>query len=309
VQAWIEFARTAEDAETWLTARDAYAQAARYRPRDRNLLIRAANAAMSGGEPASALTLLDSAHAERDSTIGPTMALLRIRALSLLARPVEIEKIMQGGSARLDAEAMRSGHRALAWAWIRTGNLPAAKKSLAAAGGGTEEDDRVAAWISLYEGDLATARRGLRRTDEASGDVVSAMALISRTRSEKSAIVGEAFLLLSQRDTVGAARRFADAASELTDAAPFLLGTAARLFVAGRDTATAIALWSGILEKHADAPEAAEADLEWARVHRKRNEADAAISRLEHLILTYPQSALVPQARRELDIVRGRVPP
>jgi len=29
---------------------------------------------------------------------------------------------------------------------------------------------------------------------------------------------------------------------------------------------------------------------------------------LEHLILTYPRSALVPQARRKLDEARGAVP-
>jgi hypothetical protein len=32
-----------------------------------------------------------------------------------------------------------------------------------------------------------------------------------------------------------------------------------------------------------------------------------AVDRLEHLILTYPQSALVPQARRELDLARTGV--
>ena len=35
---------------------------------------------------------------------------------------------------------------------------------------------------------------------------------------------------------------------------------------------------------------------------------DGAISPLEHLILTYPESALVPQARRALDQARGAVP-
>jgi tetratricopeptide (TPR) repeat protein len=309
IQAWIDFARAAEDAETWLTARDAYAQAARHRPGDRNLLLRAASSAINGGEPSSALVLLDSLGTSRDSVIAPTVALLRIRALSLVGRPSDIEAIMNRERSHLDAEAVRSAHRALAWAWIRTGNLPRARKALEAAGVGGEEDDRVAAWIALYEGDLAAARRGLRRTDESSGDVVTAMALISRTTAERSTTVGEAFLLLSRRDTVGAAKRFLTAATELKDAAPFLLSAAARFFVAGRDTTRAIEVWSGILDKFADAPEAAEADLEWARVLRQRSDTAGAIERLEHLILTYPQSALVPQGRRELDLVRGRIPP
>ena len=33
-----------------------------------------------------------------------------------------------------------------------------------------------------------------------------------------------------------------------------------------------------------------------------------AVELLEHLILTYPESALVPQARRRLDEARGAVP-
>ena len=42
---------------------------------------------------------------------------------------------------------------------------------------------------------------------------------------------------------------------------------------------------------------------------RRRGDATAAVAHLEHLILTYPQSALVPQARRELELARGTVPP
>jgi outer membrane protein assembly factor BamD (BamD/ComL family) len=33
-----------------------------------------------------------------------------------------------------------------------------------------------------------------------------------------------------------------------------------------------------------------------------------AVNVLEHMILTYPNSALVPQARRKLDEARGAVP-
>ena len=36
--------------------------------------------------------------------------------------------------------------------------------------------------------------------------------------------------------------------------------------------------------------------------------AGEAVGILEHLILTYPQSAMVPEARRELDVARAAVP-
>jgi hypothetical protein len=40
----------------------------------------------------------------------------------------------------------------------------------------------------------------------------------------------------------------------------------------------------------------------------KRGELAAGIARLEHMILTYPLSALVPQARRELEAARRGIP-
>ncbi|MDQ4080711.1 MAG: hypothetical protein M3125_08120, partial [Gemmatimonadota bacterium] len=58
-----------------------------------------------------------------------------------------------------------------------------------------------------------------------------------------------------------------------------------------------------------DAPEAPEANLEWARALRRAGRHTDAVARLEHLILTYPDSALVPQARRELELARGAIPP
>ena len=41
----------------------------------------------------------------------------------------------------------------------------------------------------------------------------------------------------------------------------------------------------------------------------RKKDVPAAIARLEHLILTYSQSALLPQARRELDLAKKMIPP
>ena len=73
--------------------------------------------------------------------------------------------------------------------------------------------------------------------------------------------------------------------------------------------ARSVALWRRVAEEHPESPEAAEAYLEWARALMRAGDRDGARQRLEHLILTYPTSALVPQARRELDALRmGAVP-
>ena len=69
-----------------------------------------------------------------------------------------------------------------------------------------------------------------------------------------------------------------------------------------------MSLWRRVAEGYATTPEAPEAELEWARVLIKRGDTAAGVARLEHLILTFPQSALVPQARRELETARRGIP-
>ena len=91
----------------------------------------------------------------------------------------------------------------------------------------------------------------------------------------------------------------------MPDAAPFLLGLAARVASARRDDARAIGLWTRLVEQYAASPEAPEADLEWARTLERRGDRAAATARYEHLILTWPDSALVPQARQALDRMRA----
>jgi len=131
------------------------------------------------------------------------------------------------------------------------------------------------------------------------------MALLSRTKADTSHTAGAAFLALARRDSAQAAMRFERAADELPDAAPLLLALSARVQSGRHQDAAAIALWQRILKDYSTAPEAAESDLEWARTLRRKGDIAGAVDHLEHLILTYPQSALVPQARRELEAVRA----
>jgi tetratricopeptide (TPR) repeat protein len=310
VAAWLEFAQEAEASEAWLTARDAFARVSAARPKERRVAIRAATMALNGGDPTSALGMLDRVTAAGDSGMVATVTLLRVRALGALGRAREAQRELSDRASSLDVEAQKGANRALAWAWIRSGDLEKARASLEAGGPNTEEGERVAAWLALYAGAFADARRGLRRTDEPNNDVVTAMAFLSRTRVPASPAAGAAFLTLARGDTAAAARAFEVVANEVKDAAPFLFGLAARLYAtrAVADTAHAVLLWQLLVESHADAPEAAEAELAWARVLRQRSDAAGALARLEHLILTWPQSALVPQARKEMDEVRGMVP-
>jgi hypothetical protein len=50
------------------------------------------------------------------------------------------------------------------------------------------------------------------------------------------------------------------------------------------------------------------AELEWARLLLRQARPGDAMAHLEHLILTYPGSAVVPEARRELERAKGAIP-
>ena len=158
------------------------------------------------------------------------------------------------------------------------------------------------------DGDLDAARRGLQTAEEKSSDVVTALAFISRTRQKRTPEVGAGFLALARGDSAAAARSFEAVADAVPDAAPFLLGLAARVAHARTDDARALRLWGRLVEQYAASPEAPEADLEWARTLDRRGDRAAATARYEHLILTWSDSALVPQARASLDRLRSLAP-
>ena len=301
-ESWKEFADDAERQGAWLAARDALAAMHRERP-SATLALRAAAASLSGHEPGPALDLLHAARRGLDSAqTGSQLLPLEVRALTLLGRPADAEARVKESARFIDESARRAYSRQIAWGWIRSGEVDRAQAALGAAT--VDDEDESGAWIALYHGDLARARTGLRRPAEATAEVVTVVALLARTRADSSVEVGAAFFALARGDSAQAAARFERAADELSDAAPLLLAIAARVQAARRQDGLALPLWQRIAARHAAAPEAAEADLEWGRALRRRGDAGGAAERFEHLILSYPQSALVPQARRELVAAR-----
>jgi tetratricopeptide (TPR) repeat protein len=300
---WSDFADDAEHTGAFLAARDALSAMNHERPSP-VVALRAASAAISGGEPASAIPLLESARARLQPFQQRLQVLpLQVRALSQLGRAAEAERLVQESAESLDARTKQGYARQIAWGWIRTGDVEKARAALAGASG--EDEDEVTAWIALYDGNLGRARAGLRRPADATSDVVTVMALLGRTKADSSRECGAAFLALARGDSAQAAMRFERAADELSDAAPLLLALAARVQTARRQERPAVALWQRIVQRYPTAPEAAEGDLEWGRLLRRKGDTNGAVERFEHLILTYPQSALVPQARRELEAVKN----
>ena len=305
-KAWTEFGDEAEASGAWLIARDAFAAALAYKP-SRELAVRAANDALSGSDAASAVKLLEPFAAATDSESVRSVLPVRVRALSAMGRAAEAEAVIAANAPRLDSLQRVRLIRMAAWGWVRAGNLAKARAAMGTTPMG-EEEDRTMGWISLYEGDLKSARRILKRTSETDPDLLLALALLSRTKVDSAPDVGAAFLSLARGDTTSAATQLVASAPQVPDAAPLMLNAAARIAAVRNDDSTAIALWQRIVADHADSPEAAEAELEWARTLRRHGDSAAAVQRLEHMILTYPRSALVPQARRELDLARQSVP-
>lgn len=302
VTIWRDFADEVERARAWATARDALAAIHAARP-DASTALRAARAALSSNDADAALTFARDAAQRLDDARALAEAMpLELESLARLGRAKEAERVLERATRVIGPEGARGFARLIAWAWIRAGDVDKARAALKDAPIAAE--DAVSGWLALFDGDLAHARRALRHAESLGQDAVSALALLNRTREDTSVAIGAAFLALAQADSAEAARRFEAAAAELPDAAPLLLATAARLETARGEGRRAVALWRRVADEHPESPEAAEAYLEWARALTRDGDADGARQRLEHLILTYPTSALVPQARRELDALR-----
>lgn len=303
VDAWIDFADRAESEGQWAVARDALVSAGNARP-SQTLSLRAASAAMNAGDANAVLALIPFSTAGTDSAKMARLYLaLHVRALATIGRADEAQRLATSFDRWL-APAMRSSiTRTVAWGWVRRGDMDHARQALAAVGPEADSSD-TAGWLALYEGDLRTARQLLRAGTESTPELALALGTVARIKVDRAPDVGAAFLALARGDTLTAAAGFVTAAAATPDAASTLLATGAQLYAARKDDAVAIALWSRILDSLPQSAEAPEADLAWARALLRQKEVPAGVARLEHLILTYPQSALLPQARHELDLIK-----
>jgi thioredoxin-like negative regulator of GroEL len=213
----------------------------------------------------------------------------------------------------MPADEFANLRRRLLTAWIRAGQLARADSALA--GDSTVDGLALAGRVALYRGDLAAAKNRFEAagpyagTREESTERTALLALIQPITAESLPALGAALLLLERGDSAAAADRLDQIAGTLKPAQ----GGAELRLLAGRiarvrgDTATAERRLraADVAEAPATAPAA---ELELARLLVAAGRTADASATLEHLILTYPQSALVPQARRELDQLRGGVP-
>src|SRR6266550_2723648 len=213
--------------------------------------------------------------------------------------------------------ADRAGLRLeLARARIARGELDRAAAALG-------DDSSVAAiaqrgWIELYRGNLKNAMEAFRTagpyaTDRAAATERTAMmAMLQRIQDETSPELGAALVTLARGDSVAAitalrrtAARFPEQGGRLE---VLLLAAQVAAQNGGDQELTAIGLFEEIVRIGGEGAAPPAAELDWARLLVRTGRSAEAIPHLEHLILTYPNSAFVPEARRVLERAKGAIP-
>ena len=192
----------------------------------------------------------------------------------------------------------------------RQGDLPAAAAVVADVPGPRSALAR--AYVSLARGELELASASLAQAVEgmvaaAATETIQLVSLLGRLSDPSALAVAAASVTAHRGEAREAALLLERAAVGLPDAdRPAVLAHAARLweFALAPDEAARIRVV--LVDQYPEAVEFPEAALALARWHARNPDGlDAALRLLEQLILTNPTSAVVPEARRELERLGG----
>ena len=282
----------------------------------------AARAFIAAGDRAAARDLLERL-ARDTSAPADAQQLAQSAVLEALIEDGQLEQAAKelAADARLSADDRAALRLRLARAWIGKGDLDRADAAL-------DRDSSVEAlavrgWTALYRGSLARAHQLFLAAGPYAGDRRDAtertamVALLEQVPLDSFPELGAALLLLARGDSLRASQALGVAAGRLGPAPGG--GRADVLLIAGRVAArlgleqqqAALALFAEVVRiggQGAGGAAAPAVELEWARLLARRDQTAEAIQHLEHLILSYPGSAVVPEARRELERTKGAIP-
>lgn len=277
----------------------------------------AARALLEAGDKEGARKVVGQIEAQGGDAGVPTAALIEV-----LIGDGDLEQAEQRftGAKGLTADDESRLRLELARGWTARGELDRADHIL----GSDSSVEAVAArgWTALYRGNVAGARDAFRAAGPYAGERADAtrrtemLALITDVDSAQGVRLGAALLVLARGDSADAVDGLRAAAAVLPPAPRGGVLVLAGRVAAGLDSARqalAADLFRQVVNDSTraagTAPAApAAAELEWARLLERQNHPDRAIAHLEHLILQYPGSAVVPEARRMLDRLKGSVP-
>ena len=288
----------------------------------------AARALLDAGDFAAARPVLERLAA--DSTApADAQALANTALVEALIRQDDLDAATARLAAvgdRVPADDRAALGRALVRARIRRGELARADSALA--GDSSVDATALRGWVALYRGDLKAGADQFRAAGPYAGERRDAverttmLALMQQVRRDRFPELGDALLTLARGDSIGAVQALRLTAGQLT-AEGQRGGAAELLLLAGRIAArpgagpeeqrTAATLFAEVVRIGGGGGEgtgaaAPAAELEWARLLLRQLQALDAVRHLEHLILSYPESAVVPEARRELERAKGAIP-
>ena len=284
-------------------------------PQGSRFRLEAAKAYSAAGDRQAARRMLAGLAADRSApgSVSSGAAATLVSVLIEEGKLDEATRRVKDLGPTLSADEYAELRRRLVRGWIRSGELARADSLLGA--DSTVEGLALAGWIRLYRGDLRGAIERLRAAGPYAGDRAEAtkrtvmLALLQPIDTDTLPDLGAALLHLEQGDTADAMRGLEAVAQDLdpSGGGAELQLLAARLAVALHKNAEAERLFRAAASQKAPATAAA-AELALAQLLLGQQRQADAVAQLEHLILTYPESALVPQARRVLDQARGAVP-
>lgn len=278
--------------------------------------LEAARAFADAGEVGAARRMLDRTgiDASSESVEGAAAMAALVRVLAESGRLDEAEARYRDWLPRLHGDDAVQLRLVLAWARVTRGELDWAERLLA--GDSSVAGLAVSGWVALYRGELAEARARFRaagpyaRTRAEITRRSAMLVLLERVSADRLPALGAALLEASRGDTSAAVRGLETAASALPPLGgrADVLGYAGALAASATQYDAAESLLLAALAADPGGPAAPAAEYVLAEVYWDTGRPAEAAEQLEHLILGYPESAVVPQARRLLDRVRGQVP-
>ena len=275
-----------------------------------SLQLEGARAYSDAGDRASARRMLAALAADPRArqALGPGATRLLIGVLISEGDLDEAERELTQSKGDLSDDDAAALRRELVLGWARAGDLDRAQHLVTQ--DSSVETAAVQGRLFLYKGDLANARQALRwagpfagSRDEAT-DRTQLLALLQPIEAESLPALGAALWALDRGDTTNALAHL----HPLADSLPAAKGGAELTFLIGRLQAARGDTGAGATFRRAVAaampatsPAAEYALAQWLVGAARRPEAIAA---LEHLILTWPAAAVVPEARRLLEQLR-----
>jgi len=280
-------------------------------PGGSQLRLEAAQAFADAGDQAAAKRLLGGMATAIDLTSGAGVTLVGV--LVKEGKVEDAERKLEQLKPGLVSEDWMALRRTVAWGWVRAGKLDRADSMIVA--DSSVEGLAMAGQLRLFHGDLDSAAILLKLAgpfagtrDEATARTAT-LAMLQPIQADTLPALGAGLLAVERGDTARGVQQL----EKVADGLPVDAGGAEIRLYAGRlaqsagRTADAERLLrsAAVPDAKTTAPAA---ELALAQLLLDSGRAKEATEVLEQMILGFPESALVPQARRLLDQARGAIP-